>query len=709
MPSRSPARSPRCTGPPTRRDAELRLTQQTAGNGVVTTQSFDPLTDRLTSILAGTGNAVENLSYTYDVLGNVLTRADANESLTETLTYDNLNRLTSATVDARHRPAARPSPTTRSATCCRSPMSAPTAIRSPARRCRMRCRASPAPSTRPSPTIPTATRPRASAAASPTPPTTSRASITQGSTTLFFPDDIDHQRFKQVAPEGGTLYFDAFGVHAELFVLGHLDVVRLSQRRRRHGRHARRVRLRPSPRAISTPTISARSPSSPTRPAPWWSATATTPGASAASPTAPTTPPAASPARRTRGFTGQEELSDVGLVHLNGRVYDSADRAHDRAPIPMVPDPMNGQAWNRYSYVGNNPLAFTDPSGYCFLGCGTWSNLGKMQLGTLVPAAPDARQHRRNRCRRHLRHTDRSRLRSRRSSAVLASTMIAGVTSGRLGKDVLRAGIVTTATVAAFAVVGSVTSGMPGAIPGDNGTDGTFKPFSEGHIANMIGHALVGCGQAAASGGKCGAGALAGAVTSAAGPYIYQPGITVSGLVANAALGGAGAVLGGGKFANGAVTGAFGYLFNSQAPCAYTGTCPSDGINTADGVFQLLLPVVGVTRMFLAEAAAVGIAEVGAAAEAAVGVDASIAKVGIQIPETTTIRYPDILTATTLEEVKNVARLANTQQLQDYLLYAQENNLTFNVWVRPSTTFTSTVKDLISSGQINLKYIPGTR
>jgi RHS repeat-associated protein len=28
----------------------------------------------------------------------------------------------------------------------------------------------------------------------------------------------------------------------------------------------------------------------------------------------------------------------------------------------MVPDPMNGQAWNRYSYVINNPLAFTDPS-----------------------------------------------------------------------------------------------------------------------------------------------------------------------------------------------------------------------------------------------------------------------------------------------------------------------------------------------------------
>jgi RHS Repeat len=54
----------------------------------------------LTAILAGSGNVVENFSYTYDVLGNVLTRADANESLTETLTYDNLNRLTQATVSA---------------------------------------------------------------------------------------------------------------------------------------------------------------------------------------------------------------------------------------------------------------------------------------------------------------------------------------------------------------------------------------------------------------------------------------------------------------------------------------------------------------------------------------------------------------------------------------------------------------------------------
>jgi hypothetical protein len=43
------------------------------------------------------------------------------------------------------------------------------------------------------------------------------SSITQGSTTLFFSHDPNHARFKQSAPEGIMLYFDVFGIHAELF------------------------------------------------------------------------------------------------------------------------------------------------------------------------------------------------------------------------------------------------------------------------------------------------------------------------------------------------------------------------------------------------------------------------------------------------------------------------------------------------------------
>jgi hypothetical protein len=147
-------------------------------------------------------------------------------------------------------------------------------------------------------------------------------------------------------------------------------------------------------------------------------------------------------------------------------------------------------------------------------------------------------------------------------AAVLSSGIVAGITSGRLGKDVLRAGLTTAATTTAFMIVGGVTSGMPGAIPGVDGSDGTFDPFSGAHLANIAGHALIGCGQAAASGGKCGAGALAGAVTSAAGLIIDGTGFRFASLATNAALGGGVAVLGGGKFENGAITGAFGYLFN---------------------------------------------------------------------------------------------------------------------------------------------------
>ena len=42
-------------------DAEQRLTQRSAGNGLVTTNSFEAATGRLTSIATGSGSAVQNL------------------------------------------------------------------------------------------------------------------------------------------------------------------------------------------------------------------------------------------------------------------------------------------------------------------------------------------------------------------------------------------------------------------------------------------------------------------------------------------------------------------------------------------------------------------------------------------------------------------------------------------------------------------------
>src|SRR5262249_34124490 len=205
-------------------------------------------------------------------------------------------------------------------------------------------------------------------------------------------------------------------------------------------------------------------------------------------------------------------LSDVGLVHLNGRVYDPLIGRMMSAD-PMVPDPLNGQAWNRYSYVINNPLALTDTNGYCFLGMCTWGKaistffgrtfgvlfrefpiLGQifeiaavalcMAAGPVcAPFAP--------------------------AVAALSTSFVAGVTRGSLAYA-LKAGLIAGVTALANFGVGTLTQGL--GIP--------IEGLGEVNPLNIVGHALVGCGSAVASGGKCGPAALAGGISAAAAPVI---------------------------------------------------------------------------------------------------------------------------------------------------------------------------------------------
>ncbi|WP_409419233.1 RHS repeat domain-containing protein [Marinomonas sp. RS-M-Aa-14] len=71
-----------------------------------------------------------------------------------------------------------------------------------------------------------------------------------------------------------------------------------------------------------------------------------------------------------RGFTGHEHLDNVGLIHMNGRVYDP-ETARFVSADPVLSDPTYLQSYNRYSYVWNNPLRMTDPSGFEPHGTGT--------------------------------------------------------------------------------------------------------------------------------------------------------------------------------------------------------------------------------------------------------------------------------------------------------------------------------------------------
>jgi RHS repeat-associated protein len=239
-----------------------------------------------------------------------------------------------------------------------------------------------------------------------------------------------------------------------------------------------------------------------------------------------------------RGFTGHEELDAVGLVHMNGRVYDPL-LARFGTPDPTTESPFSTQGWNRYSYVGNSPLNFTDPSGYCFLGCFWKPIFAGIQnlfsnvpiLGTIVQIAAGVL--------------------CGPICVGIASAAIAGITSGNLGLA-LKVGFISAVTAFAMFGVGELTA------HGDLGFG------SDAHLMNIAGHALVGCGSAVASGGRCGPGALAGAAGSFAGPLLRGLSVEVK-LVATSVLGGLASVAGGGKFANGALTAAFGYLFNYAA------------------------------------------------------------------------------------------------------------------------------------------------
>ena len=70
------------------------------------------------------------------------------------------------------------------------------------------------------------------------------------------------------------------------------------------------------------------------------------------------------PAQATdRGYTGHEHLDAFGLINMNGRLYDPM-LGRMLSPDIVVQQTDYTQSYNRYSYCFNNPLRFTDPTGW---------------------------------------------------------------------------------------------------------------------------------------------------------------------------------------------------------------------------------------------------------------------------------------------------------------------------------------------------------
>ena len=67
-----------------------------------------------------------------------------------------------------------------------------------------------------------------------------------------------------------------------------------------------------------------------------------------------------------RGYTSHEHFDNIGIIHMNGRLYDPLLRRFLNAD-ENIQDPYNTQNYNKYGYVMNNPLMYSDPSGEFFI------------------------------------------------------------------------------------------------------------------------------------------------------------------------------------------------------------------------------------------------------------------------------------------------------------------------------------------------------
>ncbi|QMU61549.1 MAG: hypothetical protein GKR92_07505 [Gammaproteobacteria bacterium] len=278
----------------------------------------------------------------------------------------------------------------------------------------------------------------------------------------------------------------------------------------------------------------------------------------------------------TRGFTGHEMLDAVGIIHMNGRVYDPT-LGRFLSADPNVQAPKNMQSLNRYSYVLNNPLSYTDPSGFFFKSLFKKIKRAIRRLvRSIVRAIAD-----------FIKKYGRTIV----SIALVAipipgvNVYVAAFASGLVasGGD-LKAGLVSALTAGAFNQVG----GYFNYLEGGNAVTGLANGLTKGQQAlKTLAHGAVGGVSSVVSGGKFGEGFAAAGVTQVFSKQVGgidsgNRGFSTQRTIAASIVGGTASAVSGGKFANGAVTGAFSRAFNDEAHSG--GFSPTSGeFETYDG------------------------------------------------------------------------------------------------------------------------------
>ncbi len=225
--------------------------------------------------------------------------------------------------------------------------------------------------------------------------------------------------------------------------------------------------------------------------------------------------------RTTRGFTGHEMVDSVGIVHMNGRIYDPFLGRFLQSDN-YVQDPTNTQSHNRYSYVWNNPLNATDPSGefvFSLIAIAIAASVEGIKLYAVA------------------------------AIFAVAGTLDALIAGADLS-DAFLTGIISGLSAGAFAKLGTVLAG---------------KLFA----VKVFAHGMVGGITSVLQGGKFGHGFASAAFTAGAtsfnnSAHIGGEGFSWKRVAVGAAIGGSASKISGGKFANGALTGAFSQALNHE-------------------------------------------------------------------------------------------------------------------------------------------------
>lgn len=369
-------------------DAEGHLLTETQGNGVVTQHAYNPASGRLAATLAGAGNSVQNLAYAFDTLGNLTSRQDNAAGSLESFSYDNLNRLTiyslqgpgvSGIVTRTVAYDALGNITAKSdvGNYYYAPGTPPHAV----------TQVSGGPGKNYSQSydangnlIYTAINDLASGQ------TATRfedytsfnmpKQLRQGpagqaqNLTLGFAYGPEHQRTKQISSVNGTTYYlngtdgQALDFEKDIKPDGTVEskhyliadgTVVAQYTSRSNGTQSLRYFHRDHLGSASVISDEAGTVLERLAYDPWGRRQYANGG----------TPPAGySPATTDRGYTMQEHLDEMGIVHMNGRVYDPT-LGRFMSADPLIQAPSNLQSFNRFSYAFNMPLVLTDPSGFC--------------------------------------------------------------------------------------------------------------------------------------------------------------------------------------------------------------------------------------------------------------------------------------------------------------------------------------------------------